>query len=165
MTKPRDIVVTVPMRLWPRWLAEGDLPGDPASEGGIWDFSMGTVLPNEAGAGSRVYVVSHGYLRGYAPMVRIEAHHDAPGGSFVREGGAAACTLLEPVHDGWMPKRVPGFRGWRYRWWEIKDEAPFTNWMTFGLPERMAVGVEHIIAERARGPEARAGLREWALSR
>lgn len=114
-----DCVVTVPARLWRDWIAEGDLPGQEAEyESHFW---VPKPLPRIA-PGDRVYIVAHGAIRGYAPLVRTEARCAlAPfRGCLVREGGAVAVTVpgLEVV----------GFRGFRYRWWDRADEVPFPRW-------------------------------------
>jgi hypothetical protein len=67
-----DVVVTVPKGLWPEWLEEGDLAGEPWSEEAEYHFwirahPLPGILPGE-----RVYIVAHNRLRGYAPLVRIE---------------------------------------------------------------------------------------------
>lgn len=113
-----DVVVTVPKQLWENWIDEGDLPGE------TWDgyeshFWISTI-PNIA-IGERVYVVAHGKLRGYAPLTGIESKcrlnpHRA---CLIRRGDAVAITIQESII---------GFRGWRYRWWDCKDEIPFPNW-------------------------------------
>lgn len=120
-----DVVVTVPKQLWALWIAEGDTPGEPWT-GRIYDFYLGGAAPNIR-AGERVYIVAQGWLRGYAPLTRIEWQRRAPlvngqqsmfGGRFAlqRQGNAVAVTLAQPVQ---------GFRGWRYRWWEREDERPY----------------------------------------
>lgn len=123
-----DLVVTVPKQQWVPWIAEGDLPGEQAT--GEWDFSTGGARPRIE-PGERIYVVSHGLVRGYAPLVRIEEPWSGER-VLVRAGGAVAET---PLVDG-APLRVDGFRGWRYRWWERTTEgpfAPFDAWMTEGI--------------------------------
>jgi hypothetical protein len=114
-----DIVVTCPQRLWREWLDEGDLPGQPWSgyESHYW---FGGRFPHIS-PGERVYVVAHRRLRGYAPLVRIEPRCElAPTmHCFVRRGGAVAVTIDGPI---------PGFQGWRYRWWKREDEVPFPDW-------------------------------------
>jgi len=112
---PGDVVVTVPMAVWDEWLDEGDLPGDGWS-GNDSFFNLWGAVPRIS-AGDRVYIVAHGRLRGYAPLVRI----DRVGREFalVRRDGAVACTL---------PESIRGFRGWRYRWWLRAAELPFPNW-------------------------------------
>ena len=113
-----DVVVTVPKRLWAEWIAEGDLPGEVPS-GDEFAFYIGGPLPKIA-AGERVYVVAHGKLRGYAPLVRLRP------GALIRAGGAVAVTIDEPI---------PGFRGWRYRWWRREDERDFPNWRSANREE------------------------------
>jgi hypothetical protein len=113
-----DVVVTVPKRLWAEWLIEGDLPGE-LPTGGEYAFYLGGPEPFIR-PGERVYIVAHGKLRGYAPLVRID-HGPNGGFALIRAGGAVACTHPEPMR---------GFRGWRYRWWPLDDERPFPDWRT-----------------------------------
>lgn len=113
-----DVVVTIPQRLWDSWLAEGDLPGEePQYESHFW---IPRPLPKIA-AGERVYVVAHGALRGYAPLVRLEAYCVLnPGrGCLLRTGGAVAVSIA---------RSIPGFQGYRYRFWDRGDEVPFPGW-------------------------------------
>jgi len=113
-----DVVVTVPQRLWEAWKDEGDLPGEEAEyESHFW---IPRPLPKIA-PGERVYIVAHGQLRGYAPLVRVELHcRLSPSrGCLLREGGAVAVTI---------PRPIQGFQGWRYRSWSREDEVPFPRW-------------------------------------
>lgn len=110
-----DVVVTVPKRLWTEWLAEGDLP-DAAATGREYAFWLGGPRPRIR-PGERVYIVAHGHLRGWAPLTRIVT--DGSWFGLCRAGGAVACTIAAPI---------PGFRGWRYRWWDRADERPFPAW-------------------------------------
>lgn len=118
MGKVSDCVVTVPARMWRAWIGEGDLPGEePEYESHFWLPALPRIE-----TGERVYVVAHGAIRGYAPLVRVERRCVlAPSrGCLVRTGGAVAVTVpgLEVV----------GFRGFRYRWWEREAEVPFPRW-------------------------------------
>lgn len=120
-----DVVVTVPKDRWADWIDEGDLPGDPWGKGdaglaGWYDFYLGGPLP-QINPGERVYIVAHGRLRGYAPLVRVDRGER----SLVRQGGAVALTIPEPIL---------GFRGWRYCWWDRSQEIPFPDWQTEGVP-------------------------------
>jgi hypothetical protein len=119
-----DVVVTVPRRLWSEWLDEGSLPGEPDT-GDTFHFWLAGPLP-DIQIGSRVYIVAHGRLRGYAPLVAIERRcRLRPSvGCLVRRGGAVAVTVLQ---DG-RPAEIRGFRGWKYRWWDYLDEVPYPNW-------------------------------------
>jgi hypothetical protein len=105
-----DVVVTVPKWFWPEWIAEGDAAGEPES-GERWVFYLHT-LPSIQ-PGERVYIVAHGKLRGYSPLVRVAET------GLIRKGGAVAVTIDEPIK---------GFQGFRYRWWKQEDEKPFPNW-------------------------------------
>jgi hypothetical protein len=118
-------MVTVPMRLWSEWLDEGDLPGEP-STGDTFHFWLAGPLP-EMQPGERVYIVAHGRLRGYAPLVAIERRcRLRPSvGCLVRRGGAVAITIDRPIR---------GFRGFRYRWWDRSEEHEFPDWQMSGLP-------------------------------
>jgi hypothetical protein len=120
-----DVVVTVPKDRWEEWIDEGDLPGETwgtgdAGKDGWYDFYLGGPFPDIA-PGERVYVVAHGRLRGYAPLVRV----DRRARSLVRQGGAVAVTIDEPIR---------GFRGWRYRWWDRADERSFPDWALAETP-------------------------------
>jgi hypothetical protein len=116
-----DVVVTVPKKLWSMWLEEGDLAGEPWSQSAEYHFwlrrdALPTILPGE-----RVYVVAHGRLRGYAPLVRTELRcRLAPSRAcLVRRNDAVAVTIPDPI---------VGFQGWRYRWWDRSAEVPFPEW-------------------------------------
>jgi len=116
-----DVVVTVPQRLWQEWIAEGDGPGEEWS--GLESFfHVGGGRPRIV-PGERVYIVAYGLLRGYAPLVRLEETDF--GFELVRRDRAEAVTIDEPI---------PGFRGWRYRWWQREVEREFPDWRTRGLP-------------------------------
>lgn len=98
--------------------------------------------------GERVYIVAHTKLRGYAPLVRIEppyAYLRAGPWALIRRGGAVAITLpcthsaafafpgkrsdeqcsAYPDCSPYSPHtaNIPGFRGYRYRWWRREDEV------------------------------------------
>jgi hypothetical protein len=120
-----DVVVTVPMGMWEEWIAEGDLPGDPQSDFESHFWIPAAVIP-EIQPGERVYVVAHGSLRGYAPLVRVERSCTLwrSRACLVREGGAVAVTI---------PEAIRGFQGWRYRWWGRSAEVPFPDWRTAGV--------------------------------
>ena len=116
-----DVVVTVPMRLWDEWLAEGDLPGeawDGEAEYGAFEYGFYISRRPDIDPGDRVYIVAYGRLRGYAPLVRLERFNSEY--VLVRAGGAVACTIASIIR---------GFQGWRYRWWEREQEQPFPDWM------------------------------------
>lgn len=115
-----DVVVTVPKSMWVHWVAEGDLPGEePQYESHFWlpQHSLPRIKPGE-----RVYIVAHGKLRGYAPLVDVEKSCELNGyrACLIREGGAVAVTI---------PEEIRGFQGWRYRWWPRELEMPFPDWM------------------------------------
>lgn len=129
-----DIVVTVPKnfthpdapgkRGLAAWIAEGDPAGSEWS-GVNWSFTVSGPKP-EVGPGERVYIVCEGRLRGYAPLVTLSCDGNPKRRDFnhwelIRGGGAVAVTI---------PDKVTGFQGWRYRWWDRKDEIPFPDWMT-----------------------------------
>ena len=113
-----DVVVTVPKALWADWIAEGDLPGEEAAYQSHFWLSGG--LP-EIAPGERVYIVAHGKLRGFAPLVAIEQRcRLRPSvGCLIREGDAEAVTIEQPIR---------GFQGFRYRWWDRSEERPFPDW-------------------------------------
>lgn len=113
-----DYVVTVPRGRWADWIDEGDLPGQEAEyESHFWLPS----LPPDLEVGDRLYIVAHDKLRGYAPITAWEHSCDLnpARACLIREGGAVAVTIPEPIR---------GFRGWRRRWWDRADEVAFPNW-------------------------------------
>jgi hypothetical protein len=113
-----DVLVTLPQSFGlTTWMAEGDAPGEPWS-GEEWHFYLGGPRPRMA-PGERVYVCYKGHLLGYAPLVRMESA--GRGYALVRHGGAQAVTI---------PDRIPGFRGFRYRFWPREEEVAFPNWRT-----------------------------------
>lgn len=121
-----DVVVTVPKSFGLlNWIDEGDPAGSPWS-GEEWDFYLGNCRP-KIQPGERVYVVYNGKLRGYAPLIRLDTAETSywvrrrglRACSLVRGGGAVAVTIDEPI---------PGFRGFRYRWWDREIEKPFPDW-------------------------------------
>jgi len=120
-----DVVVTVPKRIWKDWISEGDAAGDPPM-GEEWGFYTWGPKP-EIQPGERVYIVAHGKIRGYAPLIRAtfepktwEKRIGKMGRVvFVRAAGAVAVTI---------EAAVPGFRGYRYRWWDLDLERLFPSW-------------------------------------
>lgn len=120
-----DVVVTVPKAVWSEWIAEGDAAGEPPSGNGYF-FTIPHPAP-DIRPGERVYVVAHGRLRGYAPLVRLDRAFGSL--ALIREGGAVAVTIDQPIR---------GFRGWRYRWWNRSDEVPFPDWRTAGVGQPRA---------------------------
>lgn len=111
-----DVVVIVPKRFGLQaWMEEGDRPGQPWS-GVEWYFYLGAAVPKISPM-ERVYVAYDGILRGYSPLIRVERFSHAC--ALVRHGGAVAVTIA---------RRVPPFRGFRYRDWEYAEEQPFPEW-------------------------------------
>lgn len=136
-----DVVVTVPKMRWADWIEEGDLAV--GSEPAIWEgsdeygFALGGHAPMMKPA-ECVYIVAHGYVRGYSPLQYIDPRgglrFGGKPGSFalVRRGGAVAVTLRSP-EGGPLPVR--GFQGWRYRWWNYDQEMSFPSWKTYGVEQ------------------------------
>jgi hypothetical protein len=114
-----DVVVTVPKGRWQEWIDEGDLPGDEAQSES--HFMLGAMPA--ISIGERVYIVAHGKLRGYAPLEDTEdfCSLNVSRCCLIRTGGAVAVTIARPI---------PGFQGFRYRWWDRADERAFPDWMT-----------------------------------
>lgn len=147
-----DVVVTVPMRLWTEWLAEGDLPGEEAEY--ISHFWFTGAIP-DIQPGERVYIVAHGRVRGYAPLVRIEQRCalNTSRHCLMRIDGAVAVTPRCCRHHGRMwecnrhenecpatdhPLPITGFRGVLTRWWPREIEMPYPNWQTDNVPQPQA---------------------------
>jgi hypothetical protein len=126
-----DLVGTCPKDFWEEWIAEGDAAGEPES-GEEWSWYTRDSLAETIRPGDRFYVVAHGRLRGFAPVVRVIVNQgNSVDGirtwQIIRGGGAVACTIDIPV---------PGFRGLRRRWWNREDEKPFAEWKNpIGLAE------------------------------
>jgi len=124
-----DLVVTLPLNFtWPgargrkglaAWLMEGDPAGEPES-GAEYGFTVGSAVP-DVQRGDRIYVVHNKHLIGYAPLwlVSVRSGTSPRRTSLIRRGRAMAVTIDE---------RIPGFRGWRYRWWDRSLERPIVNW-------------------------------------
>ena len=111
-----DLVGTCPMSFWREWIEEGDAAGEPGT-GEEWGWWTKDPMASIIRPGVRLYIVAHGKLRGWAPVVRVVKE----GASWVicRRGGAVPCTL---------PNIITGFRGLRRRWWDRADEVPFPDW-------------------------------------
>lgn len=128
-----DVVVTLPLKFtWPgapgrtglaAWLMEGDVAGEDPT-GAAYAFTVGGARPRIE-RGERVYVVYSRRLIGCAPLARIETLPSigVPGSvgrhALIRLNNATALTIDE---------YIPGFRGWRYRWWDRAAECPIINW-------------------------------------
>ncbi len=164
-----DVVVTIAKGIWLGWLAEGDLPGEETT--GEWGLYYGqpgsprpATAPKHARPGDRVYVAAHGFLRGWAPLIRVEP--SAHGFALIRGGGAVACTICQGPEDGaGSPVAVKGFQGVRYRWWDRAVEGPFANWMEHGLPPRdvaLVARLRRLRADPARRHELQARALEGA---
>lgn len=160
-----DVVVTIARGEWLRWLAEGDLPGDEST--GEWGLYFGNeeatrkaAPPKHLHRDDRVYICAAGFIRGYAPLVRVQDTVD--GYALIRGGGAVACTVLASV-GGSEPRSVKGFQGVRYRWWSRGDECPFPEWATHGLLLRERAWVQRLLRARE-NPSHRATLRERAIT-
>ena len=120
-----DICVTVPKERWAEWITEGD--DAPKAGTGVWtpeeyDFALKPAELPHIRPGERVYIVSWGKLRGYAPLTR--ALGKAWNYHLIRRGGAVAVTIDQEIR---------GFSGWRYRWWDVTQEQPFPDWKHDGV--------------------------------
>lgn len=113
-----DLVGTCPKGLWLEWLAEGDAAGEPET-GQLYEWRTRDPKVGRTRRGDRFYVVAHGRLRGWAPVIRVVSY--SGGWAIVRGGSAVACTIAA---------KIPGFRGLRARWWPREDEVPFPEWRT-----------------------------------
>jgi hypothetical protein len=125
-----DLVGTCPKGFWEEWIAEGDAAGDktmdlPSGTGDPiffevdWSWCTRDRKALTIETGDRFYVVAHGKLRGWAPVVRVDVSGDGENYEIIRRGDAVACTI---------PETVLGFRGLRRRWWKREDEQPFPDW-------------------------------------
>lgn len=129
-----DIVVTMPLSFkygglkgLAAWISEGDAAGDISNltTGREYCFTLSGNRP-PVKPGDRVYVVHNKHLIGYAPLVSLESYGNWNWG-LIRGGGAVAVTIDE---------EIPGFQGWRYRWWGLQDERPFPEWRNCGRPQK-----------------------------
>jgi hypothetical protein len=112
-----DLVGTCPKHRWDDWVQEGDPAGTPWS-GIEWGWFTRHPLARDGQPGDRFYVVAHGKLRGWAPIVRV-ARADSGEWVICRHGDAVACTV---------PRPIPGFQGLQHRWWNRAEEVPFPDW-------------------------------------
>lgn len=117
-----DLVVTCPKGFWLEWIAEGDPAGTPAS-GTEWGWYLGGHRP-PINFGDRLYVVAWGRLRGFAPVTVLRPVGGRNQWCICRRGSAVAVTI---------PETIPGFRGWRKRWWPREAEVEFREWQTEGV--------------------------------
>lgn len=116
-----DICVTVPKSFGlDKWVSEGDAAGEPWS-GEYWAYYLQSIP--DIKPGERVYVVYNGKLRGYSPLVQVKTRNLSRKAAcaLLRGGDAVAVTI---------PEFIPGFRGWRRRWWDRGIEVPFPEWRT-----------------------------------
>lgn len=129
-----DVCVTVPKWFWAEWIAEGDCASEPWS-GETWGFYLGGRKP-KIEPGERVYIVAHGRLRGYSPLLALKDTAEDGKWFLERGGGAVAVTLgvpgAIPRPDGTLDplaiSPIRGFQGWRYRFWERDREFPYPDW-------------------------------------
>lgn len=126
-----DVVVTVPKAQWREWLEEGDLARGQTPAAWDGENEYGFIVPARprVSPGERCYIVAHGRVRGYAPVLAVEKGAERFGGkpgmfAIVRQGDAVACTI---------PGTAVGFQGFRYRWWPRHIEIAFPDWQTYGL--------------------------------
>lgn len=138
-----DLVVTVPKSLWSVWLLEGDTAGavrgsenspefkayEDADGMLEWHFYLSRLKP-PISPGERVYVVAHGRLRGFSPLVRVEQDRGSGRYALVRHHGARAVTIDDPIQ---------GFQGFRKRWWDQSLEREFPGWKTEGVRDERKV--------------------------
>ena len=115
-----DLVGTCPKDFWEEWLEEGGCAGDPPPSNVypclVYEWGTRSRIAKKIKPGDRFYVVSHGKLRGYAPVVRVdESSEDENFSGIIRGAGAVAVTIPEPI---------PGFQGLRKRWWDRADGDP-----------------------------------------
>ena len=109
-----DIVITIPRAAWADWLMQH---GADDQRGRMRSFH---VYDEERGhppcsTGDQLYVVAHGRLR---CVLLIEA------------------IMMRPVT---LAGYVPGFAGWRRRWWDPQHELPFPAWRTEAVADRAPV--------------------------
>lgn len=149
-----DLVATCPKSFWREWIAEGDPAGTPWS-GQRWGWYINGARP-KIEAGDRLYIVAHGRLRGYAPVIALyglsfdpDQGARPPVGVYVpadhhprdyRDG-----ELVESAVRNWCIERagdavavtitdaIPGFRGLRKAWWDRSEEVAFPDWQTRGV--------------------------------
>lgn len=126
-----DVVVTLPKSFGLKaWIEEGDAAGDPPFSAPArmnayyWKVPTWPARLEPPYEDVRVYVVYDGRLIGYAPLhnvieldgeiflVRLSADYDP-------ENAAVAVTIDE---------EIPGFGGFRYRWWDRDQERSFPEW-------------------------------------
>lgn len=149
-----DVVVTVPMRLWEEWLAEGDLPGEKWS-GTFWSFYLRGTIPNlpplHLGESPMRVDEAMGPLAGFGGQPRsnlwqhiadgvrcyVVAHRRLRGYAPLAaiELTPARRQLVAFIRRGGaravtIEDPILGFRGWRYRWWSRNNEQPFPGWKT-----------------------------------
>ena len=71
-----DLVGTCPKGFWEEWIAEGDAASEnglvfPSITGMDWSWCTRDRKAISTEYGDRFYVVAHGKLRGWAPVIRV----------------------------------------------------------------------------------------------
>lgn len=116
-----DILVTIPKSFGlARWIDEGDCAGDTPDQdfdNELYVYTLGGTKP-DIKSGERVYCCYNSRLIGYAPLVELVSETPFRHG-LVRGGNAVAVTIA---------RKIPGFRGFRYRDWDYSEEVPFPEW-------------------------------------
>jgi transcriptional regulator with XRE-family HTH domain len=130
-----DLVVVVAYNHWAAWLKEGDPavvpPDKPVKTKRRHALYLGTHEPVIT-PGERVYIVSHGRLRGYAPLIAIEKK--GPAYYAIRGGGAVAVTLPRSLYLTHPIERT----------WSLAEEIPFPQWRE---PSGEFHGIDRVIRE------------------
>ena len=129
---PADLVGTVRMGTWRRWVAEAEDPEFWAVGGAVW-YSR-HALARRAARGSRFYVVSEGRLRLYVTLSGHGLRQPERWIPLIVAPAPAGETGIVPVT---LDSDIRGFRGLRRRWWGCAAERPCPDWKgaALGLDE------------------------------
>ena len=129
---PVDLVGTVRMGTWRKWVAAAEDPEFWAVGGAVWWSRH--ALARRAVRGSRFYVVSEGRLRLYVTLAGRRRRRPGRWIPLIVAPAPAGETGIVPVT---LDSDIRGFRGLRRRWWDCAAERPCPDWRgaALGLDE------------------------------
>ena len=112
-----DIVVTIPKSEYRNDDKETELYKTGEYEQ-FWTLNR---MPKNLSEGDRVYFVKHGQVDSSMKVIRIEKDSSTRCEVTGREWKGNCQLFLSDLQEESNEINVKGFRGFRYRWWEVGD--------------------------------------------